>query len=51
MTRSLYRKHSTHKCRGCDYPAWCPSKRINAKRACIKCRKNSTKRIKGGDKL
>lgn len=55
MNRGEYRKHSKHKCKGCDHPAWCPSKNVNAKRACIKCRKNDTKRrkhidIEGGDK-
>ena len=44
MNRGEYRKHSKHKCRCCDHPTWCPSKNINAKRACIKCRKNDTKR-------
>ena len=50
MKRSLYRKIETHACRGCDYPAYAPSKRINPKNACKKCRKNSTQRVKQGDK-
>lgn len=47
MKRSLYRKHSTHKCKWCDHPAWCPSKKVNGKNACAKCRKNNTQRKRG----
>ena len=43
MKRALYRRLSKGRCRGCDYPMWCPSKKVNAKRACIKCKKQSTK--------
>lgn len=46
MNRAEYRKHSKHKCVGCDHPCYAPSKNVNAKRACIKCRKNITKRVK-----
>lgn len=46
MNRGEYRKYSKHKCKGCDHPAWCPSRNVNAKRACVKCRKNDTKRRK-----
>ena len=46
MNRAGYRKHSKHKCVGCDYPIYAPSSNVNAKRACIKCRKDSTKRYK-----
>jgi hypothetical protein len=46
MEHGLYRKIDRNKCRYCDHPNWCPSKKINAKNKCKQCRKNSTKRNK-----
>lgn len=46
MNRANYRKLKKGRCVGCDHPAWCPSKNVNPKRACIKCRKEATKRNK-----
>ena len=43
MHRGLYRKGDKGKCRYCDHPVYAPSKNVNPKRACIKCRKNSTR--------
>ena len=44
MGRADYRKLDKGRCTGCDHPAWFPSKNVNPKRACIKCRKEATKR-------
>ena len=46
MNRAYYRKSPKRRCYGCDHPMWCPSKKINAKRECIKCRKKATQRKK-----
>ena len=46
MNHGLYRKLKKNFCIGCDHPAWCPSKKINGKNACRKCRKVNTKRSK-----
>lgn len=46
MKHGLYRKLQKNFCIGCDHPAWCPSKKINAENACKKCRKLNTKREK-----
>ena len=46
MNRNLYRKTDKKKCIGCDYPSWCPSKKINADNKCTQCLKNGTKRSK-----
>lgn len=46
MNRANYRKLKKGRCVGCDHPAWCPSKNVNPKRACVKCRKEATKRNK-----
>ncbi len=48
MNRGFYRKLPKKKCIGCDYPCYQTSKNVNPKRACIKCRKDSTKRNKKG---
>ena len=42
--RALYRRLPKGRCYGCDHPTWCPSKKVNAKRKCIQCRKRATKR-------
>lgn len=44
MTRSGYRKINKGKCRYCDHPVYAPSKNVNPKRACVKCRKLDTQR-------
>ena len=46
MNRANYRKLKKGRYIGCDHPAWCPSKNVNPKRACVKCRKEATKRNK-----
>lgn len=46
MQKGLYRKLKKNACIGCDHPAYCPSKKINQKNACKKCRKDSTNRDK-----
>lgn len=42
MQHGLYRKTNKGMCNGCDHPAYAPSKNINPKNACKKCRKQIT---------
>ena len=42
-SRGLYRKLKKKICEGCDHPVYAPCKKINPKRACIKCRKEMTR--------
>lgn len=46
MQKGLYRRVPTKMCQGCDHPAYCPSKKVNGKNACRKCRKEFTKSVK-----
>lgn len=48
MERGFYRKITKGMCKGCDYPAYCPSKKVNSRMACKKCLKYLTKhKMKG----
>ena len=42
MQHGLYRKTNKGMCKGCDHPAYAPSKNVNPKRACKKCMKQTT---------
>lgn len=47
MERGLYRKLNKGMCYWCYYQEFpCESKKINHRRACIKCRKEATKNKK-----
>ena len=46
MERGAYRKLNKGICRYCDHPVYAPCENVNPKRACIKCRKEMTKRNK-----
>ena len=48
MQKGSYRKLKKGRCTGCDHPTWSPSKNVNPRRMCIKCRKNDTRREKTG---